>query len=1796
MMNKIIRPFIYLLMLLFCACKVAEKKPVLADTEQFTKIVSIYSDVGFDLDENEIDPMAERDIVVTIKNNSAAALKNLYLELQKNQSYIKFKVTNEGIRKSPGEGGTCRELLAPEETCKFVLSFIPIKKGKFSISVVLNYTNLILSEQVPFSFYGYVGLPADLYFTNDIAVYNLGSLEQTTANWMTYDVEVENRGELSARHLEPSILNLEGEPAFKIMGTNCPALLKKQEKCKVSLGYKPTNNGVNDPTMIYNGSFSLSYWRNPQADLSKLLASFTFKSFRLEADFTPTALEYLNFNSEVAGNYQDKKIVVKNVGVRSGKLLGVTFSDGTVCSKVFGVSLFSCSQTNRQIFPFRIYDDNNCFNKELNGISAGSTGDICTFKIRYWPTLALSATTNYPQYEMKLDYDSHWKGVWGETIKQSKIAMVEPVSAKTQGQLVLQNATLTFPSLATTSAITATTESSYVGAYNWGSLNMFSPGLTDAYFYSLKMSLKNTGGSPVVMSELYDGSTGGLKYNFINSTGTLAYRYYSDMKFSNCQTIAANGVCEITLSFKPTKQTTTLLDYQNAFDFVNEAVPANNLKYVNLKYNTSAKYDDNGNLLSESIFQIKNKMLFISEGLLVIPNAAITTATKAIGSAPDTKDLLLKNIGNGPIKINQADNLLFSVPFDSPSLTAALIGPYASTKGYFSIKLGDSPTNNCGLYTGTGVVKTLNAGESCNVRLTFDHPRVARNRLDSSHTNFFKASPRVEQLFGGPTAGGSPATFVSKITAFGLKYYKTLTATTTTATNTITVTSNFANEAEIIPVSPEPMHTAVIYRSPFTTNAVNGTGYPMDASMSGYTIPFASIARDEVFFDYQNYPYHFNGLTVSNTSEPYRNMPTVSSDTGKTAGTTPGPADYYSYWNKFFKAMSSMTFLKMNLTTNSSIYNTHNIDEALYVTRVPEDSAKLNARYIVFGGTLPLNVSNDIQVTLYNVGGVSATVRSLTWDTANTGVNGAQVSSKDMTGGAITAGTAVATNSNHVTKLKVTFKPTTVGTHRRCGTLKYGTGINDKNLRVCFYAEAISLTYANTSLYNYKPLLIFAQEKTGLVEYTSTLGALGTKSSDFYVIKDSLLTVEKIFIVKNNTNQTINNISNTFFINNTATPTVKSLSTYVAGLESTLTSTKIQRDTFTRLNSARPYCTNGMSLTAGQECEVKITYDPTGKGSESDLASYFSVIYELKTNQYTYQTAKVSFKHADPAGLTLYSETFSEIPLKLDVYSVGYYNPIAKTTTQVQGSYLFPINSTPAAPMDNPYVLGDANAYNTFILTVKNDNDLKVNFLGQWLKYKYNPSGDFKTYYDSLTNSSFNDFPVGDELIEIYTDNANTMRIMANRACFFGDDEGKESLAVGSDNYVARKLQGFNKDTVNTCQLRLYFSGYRTYTGSACATAVQRMGGSISQVCNPFSYALTYMTANEIVAVPTAVNIHLAGYIKPNTSKTYDEKISNMKITSSGYAKIDLPTIFPSNTNRGAIVGGLLCYDKIYDNLNSSSMLSILNDYVYNPATGTVTKSASKTIPVEGCIFYKTTDSYVELGGLDSGNYYFFKPFMIRTFNSGIANESNLVYSSNVEMGSSVGFVPTNDVIYNYREGILIDKERQSDSGTLSYAQNKCSSQYQDITLQMLDKKIPKTLITSHVFNMITESSTNSENYPSEGVGAITHWVNDPAYDIGNSISLYNGTIIPGFPGFKLSNLDGFNDTYKAIYQLDCNYSSECQYLYKLVGGDPGEGIYYEGVLYTGPNAVNAAVRCYTELVCPTNTNILINSPSCVVP
>ena len=1747
--------FLYIfLMAVMIGCKPVSKKVVVANTENYTKLISAESNVGFDLDENEVDPLDERFITLIIKNNSIADLRNLYLELEDGQSFIKFKAAGDGTRKNPGFGGTCKEVLHPEDTCTFELSFTPVKRGNAKIGVTVHYTNLITPDSATYYFTALVGTPAELVFKNGITSYNLGNIEQTDTTVRTLAIEIQNNGELSARALTPSIINLEGDPAYSIFRNDCPVKLKGGQSCFITLGYAPVNNDPEDLPKLFLGSMIIDYWKNPKADAGKIISNFSFNSFRIEADFTPANIQTLGYSNLTVGNFEEKNLTVTNIGHRSGRLVRLELSNGVTCAKSGSQVELSCTPVlGASSFPYKIYDDNNCFGKEINGINNNQLSGTCAFRIRYWPSVILTSTTAFSAFDVDLVYDSQWKGIWGQTFKTIKIGRVNGVNANSAGVLSIENADITAPNLPTSSLVSPVLEGDGVRSFNLGSVSYFEPGASpSATFYRVRMNLRNVGGSTLRINEIYDGAANGLKIITATNTGTLNFKYYYTFSQGGCSQIAPGQSCTVTYNFVPKDSGNGQTNLENAYDVV-DTINNNFYKVFNLKYSTGATIDDSGSNLADKIDSIKHRISLNARGFLQITSAPVSEFI--LMNTVITRKITLKNIGNGSLQIRRSDNLAFNVPLNDPSVAfnSEVNSVYKPT---FPFRLlDDSIGTKCGFYSGPDI--TLAAGESCTIQAEFKHPVELKANAGSYQYPFYlgvdttisyanTSNTTKDITFTYLANPGEPTPIILK-------------------TNPSRMTVNFQSEGEIVPSTIEPMISGVIYRSAYSTPLVNNSGYPLtNTSYGAQNIP-------ALYWDYQGYAHHFLApTTVDDVTMPIRNFYDRTNDVARSANYSSN--DYMSYYNKLHKAMNSMIHLK-NLMANNQIVPTNDL-----AANNAEDNGSFG-RYVIHGGTTPVGVALPITIKFNNPGFHSVSSIGVTADST-----AAPFSYSN------TMGTTL-TNRANSGILKITFNPSAPGIYSRCYNITFNSGLRNRVTRFCVYAEAVSLNYNLSSIqagqtvadYNNRPLLILAGEDSGFKNITSTINNTDdSKYSMFSIIKDSLVTITKNFKIKNNSNVTINKISNIILTSKTS-----SNASYT-GAETSYTSIIIRRTGFTKSNPSNAYCSNNISLAPGEECEIQITYDPTGKGFE-ELNYYLSATYELQKNQYVYQTASIRFKNAEPAGLAVFNTTFAQV-LSAPAIDIGYYNPVSNVRTTVNNSYSLSINSNPVNKEGTAYYLGSSDAFNTFTIRVENPTDLRATFLSQWVKHALYNGSNFDSYYNSLTDASFSGFPTT-EFVEIFKDNINSVIIEANRYCFFGDEEGSQTLGVGHPNYIPIKYQGFSRFSQNICRMKLHFSGYRTFSGTNCVT--QTMGLSIVAACNPFNYALSYVTANNTVGVSADINMHMSGFMKPNNSKSSSVKLTDMEVVSAGIARIELPDLTPSDSNRGSVLGGLLCYDKDYSKINSTMMYNLLTDFKYN--NGDVTR-VSNNIDIENCVFFHIGDPVIDVAGLTPGNYYFFKPFAIREFNSGKPGENKLVYSSVVDMTVSTAFVPTETQTFSYQNGWLVDKYLRPEIGVRSLALSTCSAQKQNLKLVGIDRQISKSLINTSVFNYIIQDPDYSAGYPNEGVGAITHWLSDTPYDIGSSISLYNGQVVSGFPNFSLNLLDGMSEQHKAVYHLTCNNSPDCQLLYKLVGGDPGEGIFYEGVFYTSANAVNATIRCYSELLCPTNPNISINSINCIAP
>jgi hypothetical protein len=409
----------------------------------------------------------EKEIVVTITNNSSDELRDVNLVIDTSEKLIDFQPYLDGTSHSPGHNGTCQTVLAAGAECNFKLFLIPRKQGEFNINMTLLYVNKIQPAKREFNFHLIAGEPAFLNFSNDQASYSLGVVEQTEAIQKTLDLEVVNTGGLPARNIvvdfEDGSTKFFNKP-FSLISHNCPKTLFSKAKCQLHLAYTPRNNNYTDPEEINTASLIMTYENDPSLTQDQLSGYFNFTSSTIEAKFKPNykVVDYrINGTNIVAGNKRAPvSIRVTNQGYREGILNALIFRKKTpddilkgdiaaICTKATAGNILNCQKKrmsdypllfsatdianeitrighsecttncdNNSVFdfPFIIEDLNSCFGSEVVSMfNADTTHSAnCVYKITYWPSTDFTKANhdlhNFDSSTMDFRYDSRWKG------------------------------------------------------------------------------------------------------------------------------------------------------------------------------------------------------------------------------------------------------------------------------------------------------------------------------------------------------------------------------------------------------------------------------------------------------------------------------------------------------------------------------------------------------------------------------------------------------------------------------------------------------------------------------------------------------------------------------------------------------------------------------------------------------------------------------------------------------------------------------------------------------------------------------------------------------------------------------------------------------------------------------------------------------------------------------------------------------------------------------------------------------------------------------------------------------------------------------------------------------------------------------------------------------------------------------------------------------------------------------------------------------------------------------------------
>lgn len=282
------------------------------------------------------------DFTVTLTNNGSKAITNLSASLAKAGAIdgLDYKTTT-AIALYPGTGGTCASGLEPKESCTIVLTFEPTQSGRMVYHVNFNYKTLIEKESQTLTFTALAGVPASLTFEDSTSQYDLGIVEQVDDEPglkrfpLITNLVVENKGELSARGLETSLISTNAEPnAFTVVRNNCPAELPSKAKCEIDVAYTPFNQAISDPEKTYQSSLSIRYGKDQNDKPATLTGGFKVLSTKIEGRFEKSGLQ--SFCFKLTPESACGAITVGNTATSSFKVINKGYQDAILKKIVLG--------------------------------------------------------------------------------------------------------------------------------------------------------------------------------------------------------------------------------------------------------------------------------------------------------------------------------------------------------------------------------------------------------------------------------------------------------------------------------------------------------------------------------------------------------------------------------------------------------------------------------------------------------------------------------------------------------------------------------------------------------------------------------------------------------------------------------------------------------------------------------------------------------------------------------------------------------------------------------------------------------------------------------------------------------------------------------------------------------------------------------------------------------------------------------------------------------------------------------------------------------------------------------------------------------------------------------------------------------------------------------------------------------------------------------------------------------------------------------------------------------------------
>lgn len=1681
-----------------------------------------------------------------VRNNSLYPIIDLNVEMDAFQSFgFAFEKNAEGKAKFPGASGTCTSTLAPGLSCDIVFEFETNIKGQYEKDFTFSYKNLVESASRNIKLLILAGNPASLIFEGDLTNFHFGSLigiaktpvtERDEPIEYTQDVKVINAGDLKARNIVTSLSQScfskktkncpPGQNTAYVLAHNCPAELKYNEFCTLTIKYTPKNQDV-DPAnpnpafanIRYDSIMRLDYQTSSYGTPAALNGYVTTTSANIEAVFE-TSIENQPFEGQVVvGNRQTKVFRINNRGYREGKMRKVIAkqmngSHVASCIGDSGSQILKCYDSTlttpitQAQFPFFIKDKDTCLNPVLTASRWVNVDEGCQFEFIFQPSIAYTTALNF-EYELFAEYDSNWKG--NETIRTNQLhtvtasslhaAKLVPVGMTFNNQPILQKGA-----------------GDTVKLYHNGRIALQS--LSSFRRRSLTITFENQGGVTATSVLSRDGASTNIPQKELTTTGgvrlgPLAIKHYEKTLISTsfCTEIAPGMRCTISTSYAPIHTGSSATNAQAAFDVFDPTTFEGYKRFI-MQYKNGAIYND-GNLsnVPDEIIQTSNaeaqySVDMVEKGLLAdyVEDLDLRLGSTTYGNEKRLV-AVLENIGIANVTY---------IPWTGTDISLTdfvTMNPTPDEYAFYGaqydcrniIDFGYRSTDTLAMILArNGSWDPLPPEKKCLLVL---ETRSLKKRLSSNPTDLnlavfggdlgrlFRADQNNTQLVWEPRHFYT-VNFEFKVNSYdGDLSDPTATNAFKETFGKLTVGREVIGDlvydapAKLIATSPRPLLSSILYRQ-------------------AITLPDLLDESNAVIKAGQTYPnlWYFsdNNLTMTdNTVTSYTN-PNFSDDIMK------------GFWSK--NIIPSQIPMTIDFTSYDFVY---------YV------------------GTYPVNTSAAGSFKINNTGRKTATVISKTFTQLLPAPPAAQALSVSHLGlpqpmplGFIDAASGTASGGFVV---NVGFAPTAPGFYASELSFNYydstsinkasdqihcGSGGNTSNctvqrIKVLVLGEGLaSAPQVNISVADYKvdvrdsqvPDVSLQPEvafNAGIAEANSPTGILleyvkvpAPNAFDGYAKK------------------------RIYFRNPSATDPVTEFKIIFRNSPSgTLPATLNDApNSYVCINNTLPHATFGTlcegtcsstSLAPGGSCYVEIRYQPTNTAVMR--TAYLTVIHKLASNRYMHKNVEISLTPRDPALLALDrgTEIIRTTPGNLTSYSLSF----GTSSEQIADPMIFEFKDTGAGlPFRR--------------LTFTNLTTTRASFLKAYHDYRKQETG-FQPSLDTVPAAAdYTERVVGGVgyttiFLRKYSNGNPRIRILASKACLVGDDEPA----------LQHFQKGFLSTSASPCvMLAILYLNLDYMARSLDAAKAVDM--------DPNSIRLPYYNSNR--SSTAFISFHFRGRIMPNRSilgtSTYTEVESFN--TTDRQIRFKWSTMTPRHPSLGSIVGYRVYYS------TSSSTLSDI---------------------------YNTTASYVDVGLVGTGVYQFthpgltaFRYYFYRV--AAIRQSAGYTFSPN-PFGLPIGryisdpgatvlsvAVPGSNMFYDHANRFMIERNNFRQEFMLqSQAKSACEARGQTFSKNGANTVIRFRMINQIAWNLIKANPTQS----TVGIFDFPLWLDQAQLNIHTTLLVY--------PAYRPTVDADYLDDNKIFYIKGSGCGNNCPG-FKAVGNAFGKPDYDSFIV---PTTSYAGARCY---------------------